>query len=317
MDDETLSDDMPGTRDGDPAPGDAEPGLAEDLVIITGLSGAGRSEAIHTFEDLGYFCIDNLPPQLLGKLVELQNLEESRLQRIAVVCDMRSMEFFDRLLDELDTLEEQGHEFRILYLEAAEKVLVNRFKTTRRRHPLAGADSVLDGIRREEHGLALVKARAELILDTSDMLPQQLRTVIRHKFLSENLKDSLSVSVVSFGFKYGPPIDADIVMDVRFLPNPYYIPKLKHRTGLDRSVRDFVMSRQETASFLEKWEPLLNMLAPDYLVEGKHHLTIAMGCTGGMHRSVVLAEETARFLKEHGYSVSVRHRDISKDYEWL
>ena len=289
----------------------------EDLVIITGLSGAGRSEAIHTFEDLGYFCIDNLPPQLLGRLVELQTLPGNRLPRVAVVCDMRSMEFFDRLLDELDALEEEGHPFRILYLEAAVKVLVNRFKTTRRRHPLAGGDSVIDGIQREEVGLVQVKDRAALVIDTSDLLPQQLRTVIRQKFLKEDLKDSLSISVVSFGFKYGPPIDADIVMDVRFLPNPYYMPKLKHRTGLDRSVRDFVMRRDETAQFLERWKSLVEMLAPGYLVEGKHHLTIAMGCTGGMHRSVVLAEETGDHLKSLGYAVSVRHRDVSKDREWL
>jgi UPF0042 nucleotide-binding protein len=318
MTDDTEPTQDPAALEEDPSAVDEGPPEAPaDIVVITGMSGAGRSEAIHTFEDLGYFCIDNLPPQLLGRLVELQSLPGSRIQRIAVVCDMRSLEFFDQLLDELDDLEAHGHPFRILYVEAAEKVLVNRFKTTRRRHPLAGSGSVIDGIRAEERGLAKVKERAAVVIDTSDTLPQQLRTVIRQRFLSENLKDALSISVVSFGFKYGPPIDADIVMDVRFLPNPYYIAKLRHRTGLDRSVRDFVLRRDETTAFLERWMPLLQTLAPNYLIEGKHHLTIALGCTGGMHRSVVLSEETAKFLKNQGFAVSVRHRDISKDREWM
>jgi len=288
-----------------------------ELVVITGLAGAGRSEAIHTFEDLGYFCIDNLPPAFLSQLVDLAKLPGSRIGKVAVVCDMRAMSFFDTLLEELDRLDETGHPFRVLYLEAAEKVLVNRFKETRRRHPLAETGSIVDGIRREQEGLRRVRERADLIVDTSDLLPQQLRTVIRHKFLAEDLKDVLAVTVSSFGFKYGSPIDADIVMDVRFLPNPYYIPKLRHRTGQDKAVREFVLERPETAAFMERWKPLLEVLTPSYLAEGKHHLAVAMGCTGGMHRSVVLAEETATYLRGLGYHVSVRHRDISKDQEWM
>ncbi len=299
-----------------PVPSDGSSQAAE-LVVITGLAGAGRSEAIHTFEDLGYFCIDNLPPALLGPLVDLVGLPGSRIGKVAVVCDMRTMSFFDTLLEELDRLEAGGHPFRILYLEAAEKVLVNRFKETRRRHPLAVTGSIVDGIRREQEGLRRVREQADLIVDTSDLLPQQLRTVVRQKFLSENLKDTLIVTVTSFGFKHGPPIDADIVMDVRFLPNPFYIPKLRHRTGQDRHVRDFVLDRDETRAFLARWEPLLADLTPSYLAEGKHHLSIALGCTGGMHRSVVLAEETGRFMRGLGYQVSVRHRDVNKDQEWL
>jgi RNase adapter protein RapZ len=286
-----------------------------ELVVITGLSGAGRSEAIHTFEDIGYFCIDNLPPALLGQLVQLTTLPGSRIRRVAVVCDMRSLEFFDTLLDELDKLEAGGLPYRILYLEASEKVLVNRFKTTRRRHPLAPSGSVIEGIRAEKRGLEKVRHRADLILDTSEMLPAQLREAIRRQFISENLKDSLSVSVSSFGFKYGLPIDADIVMDVRFLPNPFYIPKLRHKTGLEGAVRRFVMDREETKQFLAEWLPLLKSLLPNYLIEGKHHLSIALGCTGGMHRSVVLAEETTDFLRKLDFDVSVRHRDIRKDRE--
>jgi RNase adapter protein RapZ len=288
-------------------------GVPAELVVITGLSGAGRSEAIHTFEDLGYFCIDNLPPALLSQLVELTTLPGSRIRRVAVVCDMRAMEFFDTLLDELDKLEAAGHPYRILYLEAATKVLVNRFKTTRRRHPLCESGSVVEGIRTEQKGLAKVRDRADLIVDTSELLPSQLREVIRRRFVSDNLRDTLSVSVSSFGFKYGLPIDADIVMDVRFLPNPFYIPKLRHKTGLEGAVRRFVMDREETKAFLDMWLPLLRRLLPNYLIEGKHHLSIALGCTGGMHRSVVLAEATANDLRSLGYDVSVRHRDIRKD----
>ena len=286
-----------------------------ELVVITGLSGAGRSEAIHTFEDIGYFCIDNLPPTLLSQLEKLTTLPGSRIRRVAVVCDMRSLEFFGTLLQELDALEAAGHPYRILYLEASEKVLVNRFKTTRRRHPLAGGGVVTKGIRAEQRGLATVRERADLIIDTSEMLPAQLREVIRRRFLSESMKDWLAVTVSSFGFKYGLPIDADIVMDVRFLPNPFYIAKLRHRTGLESSVKKFVMDRNETRLFLDKWLPLLQDLLPNYLIEGKHHLSIALGCTGGMHRSVVLAEHTADFLRSLDYDVAVAHRDIRKDLD--
>lgn len=297
------------------APEEGPPGTPAELVIITGLSGAGRSEAIHTFEDLGYFCIDNLPPALLSRLVELTALPGSRIRRVAVVCDMRSMEFFDTLLDELASLEKLGQPYRVLFLEAADKVLVNRFKTTRRRHPLCETGSVIEGIRTERKGLAAIRDRADLILDTSELLPAQLREAIRRQFLSDNLRDTLSVSVSSFGFKYGLPIDADIVMDVRFLPNPFYIPKLRHKTGLDGAVRRFVLERDETATFLDRWMPLLTSLLPNYLLEGKHHLSVALGCTGGMHRSVVLAEKTADHLRSLGYDVSVRHRDIRKDLD--
>ena len=289
------------------------PVLPPELVVITGLSGAGRSESMHTFEDLGYFCIDNLPPALLSRLVELTVLPGSRIRRVAVVCDMRAKEFFAELLTELDGLESAGHPYRILYVEAALKVLVNRFKTTRRRHPLCESGSVIEGIRAERDGLAQVRERADLIIDTSEMLPSQLREAIRRRFLSDSLKESLSVSVSSFGFKYGLPIDADIVMDVRFLPNPFYIQKLRHKSGLDGAVRRFVLERPETSAFLGRWLPLLTDLLPDYLVEGKHHLSIALGCTGGMHRSVVLADKTAEHLRSLHYDVSVRHRDIRKD----
>ena len=294
---------------------DETPSPTPELVVITGLSGAGRSEAIHTFEDIGYFCIDNLPPALLGELEDLTTLPGSTIKRVAVVCDMRSLEFFGTLLEELDRLEAAGQHYRILYLEAAEKVLVNRFKTTRRRHPLCGTGLVTEGIAAERIGLAAVRERADLIIDTSEMLPQQLREAIRRRFITESMKDSLSISIQSFGFKYGIPIDADVVMDVRFLPNPFYIPKLRHKSGLDAAVREFVLERPETTLFLDRWLPLLQDLLPNYLVEGKHHLTIAMGCTGGMHRSVALSETTGHFLRGLDYEVTVSHRDIRKDLD--
>jgi UPF0042 nucleotide-binding protein len=286
-----------------------------ELVVITGLSGAGRSEAIHTFEDVGHFCIDNLPPALLSELEDLTSLPDSPLRRVAVVCDMRSLEFFGTLLDELDKLQAAGHRYRILYLEAADKVLVNRFKTTRRRHPLCESGSVTVGIAAERRGLAAVRDRADLIIDTSEMTPAQLREAIRRRFMSDTIKDVLSISIGSFGFKYGLPIDADVVMDVRFLPNPFYIPKLRHKSGLDPAVKEFVLRREETVRFLERWLPLLQDLLPNYLIEGKHHLSVAMGCTGGMHRSVVLAEHTADYLRSLGYDVTVSHRDIRRDLD--
>jgi UPF0042 nucleotide-binding protein len=283
-----------------------------DLVLITGMSGAGRSEAIHTFEDLGYFCIDNLPPALIGRLVDLVNLPGSSVRRMAVVCDVRGGAFFQEIAGELDTLEKAGQPFRILFLTADDKTLVRRFKETRRRHPLAEVGSVSEGIAAERQIMEALKARAELVIDTSALRPQQLRELIRERFVAAGREDQLSVSVTSFGFKYGVPIDADMVMDVRFLPNPFYVGRLRSKTGLDRPVRSFVLDKPETSIFLERWFSLLGLLLPNYLAEGKSHLHIALGCTGGQHRSVVLAERTADYIGSLDYPVTVAHRDIEK-----
>lgn len=302
-----------------PVPSHASPSeesQATELVVITGMSGAGRSQAIHTFEDLGYFCIDNLPPAFIGQLVDLTRLPGSRIRRIAVVCDVRAKEFFEELSGELRKLEDAGVPFHLLFLEADEEVLVRRFKETRRLHPLcAEGDSVIDAIAAEREALADIRMRADLIIDTSKLKPGELRTAIRERFFTGSLASSLAITIVSFGFKYGIPTDADIVMDVRFLPNPYYQKALRELTGLEEPVRQFVLEREETVEFLEKWFDLLEMLAPSYLMEGKTHLVVALGCTGGMHRSVTLAEETARFLSTHGFRVAVSHRDIAKDRE--
>lgn len=287
-----------------------------ELVIITGMSGAGRSQAIHTFEDLGYFCIDNLPPTFIGQIIDLTRLPGSRIRRIAVVCDVRAKEFFEQLSGELYRLEESGIPFHMLFLEADDEVLVRRFKETRRRHPLCEeGDSIVDGIRWERQALASIRLRADLIIDTSKLKPAELSSAIRERFFTGGLAKVLAVTVVSFGFKYGLPTDADIVMDVRFLPNPYYDKDLREHTGLDEPVKRFVLERKETVKFLEKWFALLETLAPSYLAEGKTHLILALGCTGGMHRSIVLAEETARFLSGQGFRVAVSHRDITRDRE--
>jgi UPF0042 nucleotide-binding protein len=284
-----------------------------DLVLITGMSGAGRSEALHTFEDLGYFCIDNLPPALIGQLVSLTALPGSRVRRMAVVCDVRGGSFFQELSAELDDMELVDRPFRILFLTADDRTLVQRFKETRRRHPLSEVGSVADGITAERELLEAVRERADLIIDTSTLRPQELRALIREKFVAAGREDQLTVTVGSFGFKYGLPIDADIVMDVRFLPNPYYLDRLRTKTGLERPVRSFVLDKPETAIFLERFYALLEFLLPNYLSEGKTQLNIAIGCTGGQHRSVVLAEKTAEYLRSLGYPAAVSHRDIAKD----
>ncbi len=300
---------MPAASDQDAAPDQPQP----TLVVITGMSGAGRTQAIHTFEDVGYFCIDNLPPSLIGQVVGLTHLEGSRVRRIAIVCDVRALEFFAELTGELTRLKAEGVPLHVLFLEADDETLVNRFKETRRRHPLGEEGSVAEGIRAEREALAEVRAMADVVIDTSHMSPTKLRDQIRHRFFGESLTQTLAVSVSSFGFKYdGAPRDADIVMDVRFLPNPYYVDELRDLDGCDDPVRRFVLERKETEDFERKWFGLLKFLAPHYVAEGRSHLSIALGCTGGKHRSVVLAERTAGMLRGRGYTVTVTHRDIGR-----
>ena len=287
-----------------------------EIVVITGMSGAGRSEAIHTFEDLGYFCIDNLPPSFISQMVDLAELPGSRIQRLAVVSDVRAHGFFAELAGELKRLDDRGIDNRVLFLEADDETLLRRFKETRRPHPLCEeGESILAGVRAERSALGAIRARADVVIDTTSLKPRELREQIRERFFSESLVQTLSIMVTSFGFKYGLPIDADIVMDVRFLPNPYYDPELRKFTGLDAPVRQFVLGNSETTAFLERWLPLLSTVVPGYIQEGKHHLAVSIGCTGGQHRSVAIAETTAAFLLESGYRVAVSHRDISRDRE--
>lgn len=297
-------------------PGDQMEEPRPEIVVITGMSGAGRSEAIHTFEDLGYFCIDNLPPGFIPQMVDLAELPDSRIRRLAVVSDVRSHGFFAELAGELKRLDDRGIDNRVLFLEADDETLLRRFKETRRPHPLCeDGESILAGVHAERSALGAIRARADVVIDTTSLKPRELREQIRERFFSESLVQTLSIMVTSFGFKYGLPIDADIVMDVRFLPNPYYDPELRKFTGLDAPVREFVLGNPETGAFMERWLPLLATVVPGYIQEGKHHLAVAIGCTGGQHRSVAIAETTAAFLLESGYRVAVSHRDIGRDRE--
>jgi UPF0042 nucleotide-binding protein len=283
-----------------------------DLVIITGMSGAGRTEAMHTFEDLGYFCIDNLPPSLLRNLVSLAGLPLRGKRKLAVVCDLRAKEFFSELLEELRRIAEMGVSYRILFLDSRDDVLLSRFKETRRRHPLTDSGmTIVGGIQKERELLDSVREMADSIIDTSELDSRELRKHIRALFAQQSDQESMFVSVFSFGFKHGMPIEADIVIDVRFLPNPYYEPSLRALTGQNKAVRDFVLERDETKRFLMSWKGLLDIVMPGYVKEGKQSLSIGVGCTGGQHRSVVLADETGRHLKQGGYSVNIAHRDLT------
>lgn len=285
-----------------------------ELVIVSGMSGAGRTEAMHSFEDLGYFCVDNLPSSLIGSLLELTDIsgQTSDKRRLAVVCDARNRIFFGSLAGELEKLKTSGIDYRILFLDAADEKLVARYKSSRRRHPLcADGASIAQGIERERELLFEIREEAHHIVDTTDMLPAQLRTAIRDLFAPGIAQQGLAVTVYSFGFKHGAPLDADLVMDVRFLPNPYYEPQLRPLTGLDKPVRDFVLYRPETEEFEKSWRALLDCVMPGYVAEGKQQLAIAVGCTGGQHRSVALAESTGDYLKKKGYRVSIAHRDLA------
>lgn len=286
--------------------------IGPDLIIITGMSGAGRTEAMHTFEDIGYFCIDNLPPSLLMNLVSLAGLNTGSLRKLAVVCDLRAKEFFPELTRELAKLREMGLSYKMLFLDSTDDELLNRFKASRRRHPLCeGGMTIVSGIRKERQLLAECKQMANYVIDTSTMRPQETRAKIRSLFTSESAQEGLGVSVYSFGFKHGAPTDADIVIDVRFLPNPFYEPDLRNKTGLDAAVRDFIMDKPETKEFMQKWEDLLDVVMPGYVKEGKQYLSIAVGCTGGQHRSVALAQATGQYLAQAGYNVTTTHRDLA------
>lgn len=283
------------------------------LVIITGMSGAGRTEAMHAFEDLGYFCIDNLPASLISSLLSVASASDAeRTRKLAVVCDARNKAFFADLEGELDDLHKEGVAYRVLFLDADDDKLVARYKASRRRHPLCEEGmTIAQGIEAERALLFSLRSCADDVINTTELLPMQLRSRIRELFSSNSEREGLAVTVYSFGFKHGAADDADIVMDVRFLPNPYYDPTLRPLTGLDAPVRDFVMFRDETAAFLDKWKGLLDVVMPGYVKEGKQQLAIAVGCTGGQHRSVAIAEATGDYLKTKGYRVSVSHRDLA------
>jgi RNase adapter protein RapZ len=285
----------------------------EDFVVISGFSGAGKSQAIAAFEDAGYFCVDNLPPEMIVNLADLFGHEGSKVERAAVVCDVRGGEYFDGMVSVLDGLEERGVPHRLLFLEASEEVLVNRFKETRRRHPLGNGGGLSSSIRRERELLAPLRDRANVSIDTSEMRADRLRRVVADKMLPRGHVGKLAVTFLTFGYKHGTPRDADLTFDVRFLPNPHYEAELRELTGRDQSVIDFVDNADGIREFYDRLTPLLDYLLPAYEQEGKAHLTIGIGCTGGRHRSVVIAEHLAKAYGERdAFLVDVVHRDVDK-----
>jgi UPF0042 nucleotide-binding protein len=282
------------------------------FYIITGLSGAGKTYTIRALEDLGFFCVDNLPPVLLPRFAELCLQGGDIIDRVAVVIDIRGGRFFNDLFQALDELEEQGCPYEILFLEATTEVLIKRFKETRRRHPFSGRGPLLEEIRRERKRMEELRGIANKIIDTSELTPNELKTQISDLYGPDNDKVKLHITVMSFGYKYGIPLDADLVVDVRFLPNPYYVEELRPLTGCDRQVDKYVRKFPAAEEFLQKYNDILTFLLPNYVCEGKTHLVIAIGCTGGQHRSVVLANCLGERLSSQEYRIMIRHRDILK-----
>lgn len=283
------------------------------FVVITGMSGAGKTVAMQSFEDMGFFCIDNMPPSLIPKFWELIR-ESGKLSKIALVIDLRSRAFFQEIQQMLIELENTKMiHTTVLFLDASDEELVSRYKETRRTHPMAMDGLVTEGIRKERALLEEIRGESQLVIDTTELSPRQLRETIMDQFRTIDTH-TFRVEMVSFGFKYGLPIDADIVMDVRFLPNPHYIPELRPLTGVDQSVYDYVMSFPETENFYEKFYDLLKSIMPGYKKEGKNNVTIAIGCTGGQHRSVALTERSGKSLSQD-YHVNITHRDKDKRKE--
>lgn len=279
------------------------------FVIITGLSGAGKSQAVKYMEDFGFYCIDNLPPTLIPKFADLCHQSQGTLDKVALVIDIRGGMFFDDLFDSLENLEELGYEYEILFLDASNKALIKRFKETRRTHPLLSEGSIQKGIELEREKLKELKKRANNIIDTSNLRTAQLKNELMNIYVEGNDSDNLIIYIVSFGFKHGVPLDADLVFDVRFLPNPYYIEELKSFTGNDERVREYVMNSPVSVEFSNKLNDMVSFLIPQYIKEGKNQLVIAIGCTGGMHRSVTIAHILHNYLREEGHRVIMNHRD--------
>jgi UPF0042 nucleotide-binding protein len=298
-----------GQADGTAGP----PGHGVEVAVVTGLSGAGRSTAAKCLEDLGWFVVDNLPPELISTMVELGAQARGAVPKVAVVMDVRSRAFTDDLASIIKDLDARGYKPRVLFLEATDDVLVRRFEQVRRGHPMQGDGRLIDGIKSERDLLTPLREEADLVLDTSTLSVHQLRAKIEDAFGSEGVTGT-RVTVLSFGYKYGIPMDADLVMDLRFLPNPFWIPELKDLTGKDSDVRNYVLSQEGAEEFLDRYHELLRLIGAGYRREGKRYLTLAIGCTGGKHRSVAISEELARRLAdEDGMAVKVVHRDLGRE----
>lgn len=284
------------------------------LLILTGMSGAGKSTAFKMLEDLGYFCVDNLPIPLLKSMIDLTDQPSAQEQKVVVGIDIRSGEQLSLLQEVLTELRDDGKKYNILFLDAEDDVLIKRYKETRRNHPLSGMERIQAGIVKERDAIAFLKKQADYIIDTSHLLTRELKEELQRIFVSEENFQNLFVTVMSFGFKYGIPSDADLVFDVRFLPNPYYVAELRPKTGNDVEIQQFVMAHQEAHDFIDKLDDMIGFLIPNYIKEGKNQLVIAIGCTGGKHRSVTLANQLyQRLLNNDTIGLKIEHRDIGKD----
>ena len=282
-----------------------------DVILVTGMSGAGRSTATRALEDIGWFVVDNLPPTLMTNVVDYV-AQRTGSRKVAVVADVRGGQLFEELRDSLTAIKQAGHDLRVLFLEAGDEALVRRYESSRRPHPLQRDDSLLGAVQRERRLLSDLRADADLVVDTSNLNVHELRRSIEGSF-GDDEHVALRATVMSFGFKYGIPVDADLVADLRFLPNPYWDPKLKDLTGLNEQVNDFVVGSEQAQDFLTKYAELINLVEDGYLREGKRFVTIAMGCTGGKHRSVAMAENLSARLVKSGVEVRVVHRDLGRE----
>ena len=284
------------------------------FIIVTGLSGAGKSEATNALEDMGYFCVDNLPPKLIKKFAEVCKQSKGSIDKVALVMDIRGGIFFDDLFESLSELSKEQFQYEILFLDTSDEVLVKRFKEKRRSHPLAPGGRVITGIELERQKLRDVKDKADVIIDTSKYAIKDLREEMARKFGDKEMPEKqMAITILSFGFKYGIPVDSDLVFDVRFIPNPFYIPELKPFSGNDEPVKNYVMEQTETQTFLQKANDMFEFLIPNYQKEGKRKLIISIGCTGGRHRSVAIANSIYETLRANNHDVYIEHRDIKED----
>ncbi len=283
------------------------------FVVVTGMSGGGKSTALKMLEDVGFYCVDNLPASLIEKFVELITMPNGEITKVALGLDVRADQSFKKTTEILKSLKQKGYQFEILFMEASEQVLIKRYKETRRIHPLAADGRVEDGVRKEQEVLQAIRKMADYVVDTSNLLTRELKAELDRIFVQNEEYNSLMVTVMSFGFKHGIPADADLVFDVRFLPNPFYIDELKHKTGNDKEVHDYVMGFEDAGIFLDKLTDMLRFLIPNYIKEGKYRLVIAIGCTGGKHRSVTLANDLYDRMKNQGhYGIKLYHRDMAQ-----
>lgn len=286
------------------------------FVIVTGMSGAGKRTALKMLEDAGFYCVDNLPVSLIEKFVELITMPLSEITKVALGLDVRSDQSFEQTTNVLEQLKEKGYQFEILFMEADAKSIIKRYKETRRIHPLAAQGRVEEGVCKEKAVLEGIRRNADYVLDTSNLLTRELKEELDRIFVKNEEYNSLMITVMSFGFKHGIPSDADLVFDVRFLPNPFYIDELKNQTGNDKAVQDYVMGFPEAGEFMDKLTDMLQFLVPNYVREGKYRLVVAIGCTGGKHRSVTLANGLYQRMKNHGqYGIKLHHRDVGNRTE--